>query len=98
MKKHAWLSAFGAAVLGALGLAGDASAAMTADQVRRQVEQESGGKVIKLEPRQYDALKAFAVTVMGPGGDRNGAFEVYTVIIDSENGTPVPEHRLPRPN
>ena len=96
MKIRTGLLMVGGTILGAVLCAGNASAAMTADQVRRQVEQVSGDKVIKIEPRQYDTLKAFAVTVMGSGGNRNGAFEVYTVIIDSENGMPVPAYRLPR--
>lgn len=68
-------------------------AAMTADQIRQQVERESGGKVIKIEPRKYGALDAFAVTVMNPGGNDNGAFQVYTVIVNAENGTLVSEQR-----
>ena len=77
-----------------VGLAATAAmAAMTADQVRQQVEQESGGKVIKIEPRKYGALEAFAVTIMNPGGNSNAAFQVYTVIINAENGTPISEQR-----
>ncbi len=84
-----------AAVLAAgAGLAAfAATAAMTADQIRQQVERESGGKVIKIEPRKYGTLEAFAVTVMNPGGNDNGAFQVYTVILSAENGTTVPEQR-----
>ena len=84
-----------AAVLAAgVGLAAFAAmAAMTADQIRQQVERESGGKVIKIEPRKYGPLEAFAVTVMNPGGNDNAAFQVYTVIVSAENGTTVPEQR-----
>jgi hypothetical protein len=83
------LAAFAAVELAAFA----AGAAMTADQIRQQVERESGGKVIKIEPRKYGALEAFAVTVMNPGGNDNGAFQVYTVIVNAETGTTVPEHR-----
>ncbi len=83
-----------AALAAAIGLAASAAtAAMTADQIRQQVERESGGKVIKIEPRKYGTLEAFAVTVMNPGGNDNGAFQVYTVILSAENGTTVPEQR-----
>ena len=84
-----------AAILAAgVGLAATAAgAAMTADQVRQQLERESGGKVIKIEPRKYGSLEAFAVTVMNPGGNDNASFQVYTGIINAENGTPVPEKR-----
>jgi hypothetical protein len=86
-----------AALAAAIGLtAFAANAAMTADQVRRQVEQESGGKVIKIEPRKFGALEAFAVTVMNPGGNDNAAFQVYTVVVSAENGTIVPEDRQTR--
>jgi hypothetical protein len=83
------LAAF--AVMGLTAFA--AGAAMTVDQIRQQVERESGGKVIKIEPRKYGTLEAFAVTVLNPGGNDNGAFQVYTVIVNAENGTTVPEHR-----
>ncbi len=85
------LAAVMAAVVGSSAFA--ATAAMTADQVRRQVEQESGGKVIKIEPRKVDHLSAFAVTIMNPGGNDNGAFQIYTVVVNAENGTIVPENR-----
>ncbi|MCC7016546.1 MAG: hypothetical protein IT564_05025 [Rhodospirillales bacterium] len=84
-----------AAVLAAgVGLAAfAAAAAMTADQIRQQIERESGGQVIKIESRKYGTLEAFAVTVMNPGGNDNGAFQIYTVIVNAENGTTVPEQR-----
>jgi hypothetical protein len=83
-----------AAGIAVLGLAAfDAGAAMTADQVRQQVERDSGGKVIKIEPRKFGTLEVFAVTVMNPGGLSNAAFQVCTVIINAENGTIVPEAR-----
>ena len=82
-------------VMGAMaGLAAFAAgAAMTADQIRQQIERESGGKVIKIEPRKFGALDAFAVTILNSGGNDNAAFQVYTVIVSAENGTIVPEHR-----
>ena len=33
------------------------------------------------------------VTVMNQGGNNNAAFQVYTVILNAENGTTVPEQR-----
>lgn len=83
-----------AAAIGWLPFAADA--AMTADQIRRQVEQESGGKVIKIEPRKFGDLAAYEVTVMNPGGNSNGAFQVYTVVVNAETGTLVPEQRQHR--
>ncbi len=89
-----WRCGIAAILAAGVGLASSAAmAAMTADQIRQQVERESGGKVIKIEPRKYGTLEAFAVTVMNPGGNSNAAFQVYTVIINAENGTPVSEQR-----
>ena len=89
-----WRYGMAAVLAAGVGLAAFAGmAAMTADQVRQQVEQESGGKVIKVEPRKFGSLDAFAVTVMNPGGNDNAAFQVYTVIVNAENGTPIPEQR-----
>jgi uncharacterized membrane protein YkoI len=87
------------AVTLALGLgltAGPVEAAMTAEQVKKLVEEQSRGKVLKIAPLEMTTLKAFAVTVMNAGGNANHAFQVYTVIIDAETGTIVPEQRLQR--
>ena len=94
MKMQTWRYGMAAVLAAGVGLAAfAATAAMTADQIRQQVERESGGKVIKIEPRKYGALDAFAVTVMNPGGLNNAAFQVYTVIVNAENGTLVSEQR-----
>ncbi len=89
----------GAAAVLAVAIGGAsfaADAAMTADQVRRQVERDSGGKVLKIEPRKFGDLAAYEVTVMNAGGNDNGAFQVYTVVVSAENGTLVPEQRQNR--
>ncbi|MSP80956.1 MAG: hypothetical protein EXR02_07855 [Rhodospirillales bacterium] len=89
-----WRYGMAAILAAGAGLATTAAmAAMTADQVRQQIERESGGKVIKIEPRKYGSLEAFAVTVMNPGGNNNAGFQVYTVIVNAENGTLVSEQR-----
>ena len=94
MKVKTWRCGMAAVLAAGMGLAATAAtAAMTAEQIRQQVERESGGKVIKIEPRKYGSLEAFAVTVMNPGGNDNAGFQVYTVIINAENGTPVSEQR-----
>jgi len=92
-----WRHLVAAATLAGVGLAAlPGAAAMTADQIKKQIESASGGKVLKIEPREVGTLKAYAVTIMNPGGNSNSAFQVYTVIVDAENGTLVPEHRLNR--
>jgi uncharacterized membrane protein YkoI len=92
-----WRHLVAATALTAVGIAAlPSAAAMTADQIKKQVESVSGGKVLKIEPREVGTLKGYAVTIMNPGGNTNSAFQVYTVIVDAENGTIVPEHRLDR--
>ena len=94
MKMKTWRYGMAAVLAAGVGLVAFAGmAAMTADQIRQQVERESGGKVIKIEPRKYGSLEAFAVTVMNSGGNNNAAFQVYTVIVNAENGTLVSEQR-----
>ncbi len=81
---------FGAAL--ALGAA-PASAALSADQVKRQVETRYGVKVLRVKPMTEQGRSAFAVTIMNPGGAFNEAFQVNTIVIDAETGRPVIQYR-----
>jgi hypothetical protein len=92
-----WHHLVAAAAVVGVGLAAlPGAAAMTADQIKKQIETSSGGKVLKIVPREVGTLKAYAVTIMNPGGNSNSAFQIYTVIVDAETGTLVPEFRLNR--
>jgi hypothetical protein len=95
MTRHRAAGVIGALIVAGL-IASPVMAAMTADQIKKQVESVSGGKVLKIVPREIGTHKAYAVTIMNSGGNTNSAFQVYTVIVDAENGTIVPDYRLNR--
>lgn len=80
--------AFGAAA----AFASTADAAMSEAQVKKYLEQLSGGaKVLKVEPVKVDSQSAYKVKLMNPGGNDNGAFQIYTVIVDADTGVPLSE-------
>ena len=83
-----------AVVFGAtLALGPTPAAALSADQVRRQVETRYSVKVLRIKPMTEQGRSAFAVTIMNPGGDFNEAFQVNTIVIDAESGRPIVQYR-----
>ncbi len=70
-----------------------AGAALSADQVKRQVETRYGVKVLRIKPMTEQGWSAFAVTIMNPGGAFNEAFQVNTIVIDAETGQPIIQYR-----
>ena len=83
-----------AVVFGAtLALGAAPAVALSADQVRRQVETRYGVKVLRIKPMTEQGRSAFAVTIMNPGGDFNEAFQVNTIVIDAETGRPIVQYR-----
>lgn len=86
-------------VAGAFALvAQPATAAMTEAQVKTLVENQTGGKILKVDPVTVGGQPAFAVKVMNPGGNDNGAFQVYTVVIEAGSGTVSPATGDMQPN
>ena len=81
---------FGAAL--ALG-ASPAEAALSADQVKRQVETQYGVTVLRVKPVTEQGRSAYAVTIMNPGGAFDEAFQVNTLVIDAETGRPIIQYR-----
>ena len=81
---------FGAAL--ALG-ASPAEAALSADQVKRQVEMRYGVTVLRIKPVTEQGRSAYAVTIMNPGGAFDEAFQVNTLIIDAVTGRPIIQYR-----
>ena len=84
-----------AAILGAtlaLG-ASPAAAALSADQVKRQVETRYGVTVLRIEAVTEQGRSAFAVTIMNPGGAFNEAFQVNTLVIDADTGRAIIQYR-----
>ena len=83
-----------AVVFGAtLALGASPAAALSADQVKRQVETQYGVKVLRIKPMTEQGRSAFAVTIMNPGGAFNEAFQVNTIVIDAETGRPIIQYR-----
>ena len=81
---------FGAALASGASPAG---AALSADQVKRQVETRYGVTVLRIKPVTEQGRSAYAVTIMNPGGDFNEAFQVNTIVIDAENGQLIIQYR-----
>lgn len=75
-----------------------ATAAMTESQVKSLVETQTRGTILKVESVAVGGQPAFAVKVMNPGGNDNGAFQIYTVVIDAASGTVLPATEDMQPN
>lgn len=85
----------GLALLG-LALAASQSAAaegLAPEQVRKAVEEAYGVTVLKAEPVETEAGPAYKVVMMNPGGDRNDAFAVNTILVDAATGRKIPAFR-----
>ncbi len=84
-----------AAVFGAVLATGAApgQAAMSADQVKRQVESAFGVRVLKVSPMKDAGQAAFAVVIMNPGGDFNEAWQVNTIVVDAQTGKLIRQFR-----
>jgi hypothetical protein len=95
------------AAAAALFLAGSGFAAaegLSADKVSADITKRYHVTVLRVTPTQVNDRAAYAVVVMNPAGDDNGAFRVTTLIADAETGELVSQfaHRpagydLPRP-
>lgn len=66
-----------------------ARAEMSADEIRNKVAADYGVTVLKMTPVESASGARYAVTVMAPGGNRNHAFQVNTIVVDGETGKPV---------
>lgn len=60
--------------------------ALSEDEVRSLVREGLGVDVLKAETIERDGRQVYALTVMNPPGDYNGAFMVRTVLIDGTTG------------
>lgn len=87
-----------AAVLASASLPSSASETLTETDVRSIVEQHRRGDILKIEQTRINGRLAYAVTFMNAGGDANHAFQVYTLVIDAESGTLMPETVNLQPN
>ena len=97
MLKHG--SMLGAAImLASVGLPSSASDVLTEADVRSIVEHQLRGDILKVKQEKVAGRTAYAVTIMNTGGDANHAYQVYTLIIDAETGTLMPETAELQPN
>ena len=69
------------------------AAAVSADEVRKQIEQTYPVKVLRIRDIKADDRAAYAVTVMTQGGDFDDAFQVNTFIVDADTGKLIPVFR-----
>ena len=68
-------------------------AAMSADQVKRQVASEFGVRVLKVRPMRDAGVAAFAVVIMNEGGNFNEAWQVNTIVVDAASGKLIRQFR-----
>ena len=60
--------------------------ALSEEEVRSLVREGLGVDVLKLETVERDGRHIYALTVMSPPGDYNGAFMVRTLLVDGTTG------------
>jgi hypothetical protein len=93
-------AALSALLLG-LPLAALAQAPLSPQQVEDQIGQQLGVQVLAVTPVEGAGDNRYAVKVMSPPGNYNGAFQVSTLLVDALTGAVVgeagPEGGLARP-
>jgi hypothetical protein len=60
--------------------------ALSQEEVRSLVREGLDVEVLKIEPVERDGRQVYALTVMNPPGDYNGAFMVRTLLVDGTTG------------
>jgi hypothetical protein len=89
------------ALLLGLPLAALAQAPLSPQQIEDQIGRELGVQVLAVTPVEADGGARYAVKVMNPPGNYNGAFLVSTLLVDAVSGEVVgeagPEGGLVRP-
>ena len=60
--------------------------ALSEEEVRTLVREGLGVEVLKAETVERDGRRVYALTVMNPPGDYNGAFMVRTLLVDAATG------------
>jgi hypothetical protein len=60
--------------------------ALSEEEVRSLVREGLGVEVLKVETVERDGREVYALTVMNPPGDYNGAFMVRTLLVDGTTG------------
>ena len=57
------------------------------DEMRAIVAESLGVEILRVEVVERDGEPAYAITVMNPGGDRNDALRVATLLFDGASGS-----------
>jgi hypothetical protein len=81
-----------AAILAGSAVPG-AAAAVTDEAAAKQVAETYNVEVLRVRAGTLDGRKVWLVTVMQPGGNSNGAFQVHVLAVDVESGALVPSFR-----
>ncbi len=63
---------------------------LTPQEVARRLAETYGVDVLRVRELEENGRRLYAITVMLPGGNRNDAFQVGTLLVDAESGEPVP--------
>lgn len=78
----------------ALGGSPASAQQLTAEAASQRVAETYGVEALRVrEMRAADGRPAYAVTVMSPGGDVNGAFQVTTLLVDARTGELISQFR-----
>ncbi|WP_193371010.1 hypothetical protein [Pelagibius marinus] len=75
-----------AGVLTAAPLLPAAQAAVSQEAAAKSIAERYGVQVLKVRAGERDGRKVWLVTVMQPGGNSNGAFQVHLLAVDQESG------------
>ena len=70
-----------------------AQAAGSAETASKQIAERYDVQVLKVRPGEIDGREVWLVTVMMPGGNSNGAFQVHVLAVDQQSGNLVPSFR-----
>lgn len=63
--------------------------AMAPAEIKQKVAKDFGVTVLAVDPMKQAGRAVYLVKIMRPGGNRNDAFLVETVVVDKETGNPV---------
>jgi hypothetical protein len=89
----AWLAIGALVVLTGMPAAQEQSAQATLqpdlgeEEMRAIVAESLGVEILRIEVVERDGEPAYAITVMNPGGDRNDALRVATLLFDGASGS-----------
>ena len=75
------------------GSAAPAQDGLTPEAAAQQIATRFGVDVLKVTAAEYDGRPVYILTVMNPGGDSDGAFQVTRLMVDRSTGELVPQFR-----